>query len=147
MVTQITHPTPGFTGTGVDGVEFTDGIAYTSSPHAISVYRTAGYGIGGNPPTAIDSRDIEVECINPPGTERTVDGVTEVYDQVGTDDAGRPTYGWTTLTTQVGTPLRDASVDPHEDDYLPPTNAGAADPHGPDVVSTQTPRNPRTWAP
>lgn len=35
----------------------------------------------------------------------------------------------------LGSPLRDASVDPKPWDYLPPTNAGEADPHGPLVVS------------
>ena len=33
--------------------------------------------------------------------------------------------------------LRDAAVDPHDDDYLPPTNAGDDNPHGPRVVSPQ----------
>lgn len=36
---------------------------------------------------------------------------------------------------QLGTPLRDAAVDPHPTDFLAPTNAGEADPHGPLVVS------------
>lgn len=40
-------------------------------------------------------------------------------------------------TRLVGTPLRDAAVDPKPSDYLPPTNAGKADPHGPDVVSPE----------
>jgi hypothetical protein len=35
----------------------------------------------------------------------------------------------------VGTKLRDAAVDPKPEDFLAPTNAGKADPHGPDVVS------------
>jgi len=35
----------------------------------------------------------------------------------------------------VGTRLRDAAVDPREGDFLPPTNAGEANPHGPQVVS------------
>lgn len=35
----------------------------------------------------------------------------------------------------VGSPLRDAAVDPKPWDYLPPTNAGEADPHGPLVVA------------
>jgi len=40
------------------------------------------------------------------------------------------------VTTQpVGTRLRDAAVNPKPVDYLPPTNAGLADPHGPLVVS------------
>lgn len=40
---------------------------------------------------------------------------------------------------QLGTPLRDAAVDPREGDFLPPTNAGKAgqegNPHGPNVVA------------
>lgn len=40
-------------------------------------------------------------------------------------------------TVQLGTPLRDAAVDPQPHDFLPPTNAGEADPHGPLVVSPQ----------
>lgn len=35
----------------------------------------------------------------------------------------------------VGTRLRDAAVDPQPTDFLPPTNAGQANPHGPLVVS------------
>jgi hypothetical protein len=35
----------------------------------------------------------------------------------------------------VGTKLRDAAVNPKPGDFLAPTNAGKADPHGPDVVS------------
>lgn len=42
---------------------------------------------------------------------------------------------------QGGTPLRDAAVDPHPGDFLPPTNAGkdgeAGNPHGPNVVAPQ----------
>jgi hypothetical protein len=37
----------------------------------------------------------------------------------------------------VGTPLRDAAVDPQPEDYLAPINAGQADPHGPEVVAPQ----------
>ncbi len=37
----------------------------------------------------------------------------------------------------LGTRLRDAAVDPRPGDFLAPTNAGEADPHGPDVVSPQ----------
>lgn len=36
-----------------------------------------------------------------------------------------------------GTPLRDAAVDPMPGDFLPPINAGEADPHGPLVVSPE----------
>lgn len=37
----------------------------------------------------------------------------------------------------VGTPLRDAAVDPQEGDFLAPINAGKTNPHGPDVVSPE----------
>lgn len=40
-------------------------------------------------------------------------------------------------TVVVGTPLRDAAVDPRPSDFMPPANAGEADPHGPLVVSPQ----------
>ena len=36
---------------------------------------------------------------------------------------------------RVGTPVRDAAVDPEPGDFLAPVNAGQANPHGPDVVS------------
>ena len=39
--------------------------------------------------------------------------------------------------TQVGTPLRDAAVDPRPEDFLAPTNAGEANPHGSSVVSPE----------
>lgn len=35
----------------------------------------------------------------------------------------------------VGTPLRDAAVDPQPEDFLAPVGAGDGDPHGPDVVA------------
>lgn len=35
----------------------------------------------------------------------------------------------------VGGRLRDAAVEPRPSDFLPPVNAGVADPHGPSVVS------------
>jgi hypothetical protein len=38
---------------------------------------------------------------------------------------------------RLGTPLRDAAVDPKPEDFLAPTNAGKANPHGPDVVSPE----------
>lgn len=42
---------------------------------------------------------------------------------------------------QIGTPLRDAAVDPRSDDFLPPSNAGKAgeigNPHGPTVISPE----------
>jgi hypothetical protein len=38
---------------------------------------------------------------------------------------------------RMGTPLRDAAVDPRPEDFLPPTNAGKANPHGPLVVAPE----------
>lgn len=42
---------------------------------------------------------------------------------------------------RLGTPLRDAAVDPHPEDFLPPVNAGKegelGNPHGPHVVSPE----------
>ncbi|WP_447643172.1 hypothetical protein [Nocardioides zeae] len=38
---------------------------------------------------------------------------------------------------QVGSPTRDAAVDPRPKDFLAPTNAGEANPHGPDVVAPE----------
>ncbi|MGO2811012.1 MAG: hypothetical protein ACTIBG_06020 [Brevibacterium aurantiacum] len=40
---------------------------------------------------------------------------------------------------QTGTPLRDGAVNPQPDDYLGPSNAGEADPHGPLVVNPGLP--------
>lgn len=37
----------------------------------------------------------------------------------------------------VGNRLRDAAVDPEPEDFLPPTNAGKENPHGPKVVAPQ----------
>ncbi|MEU8821806.1 hypothetical protein [Actinoplanes sp. NPDC048796] len=37
----------------------------------------------------------------------------------------------------IGTPLRDAAVDPKPGDFLPPVNAGQENPHGPNVVSPE----------
>lgn len=43
--------------------------------------------------------------------------------------------------TRIGTPLRDAAVDPRPEDLLPPINAGVpgplGDPHGPHVVAIE----------
>lgn len=37
----------------------------------------------------------------------------------------------------IGTRLRDAAVDPRPGDFLVPTNAGEADPHGPQVIAPE----------
>jgi hypothetical protein len=43
----------------------------------------------------------------------------------------------TVSTEKVGDPVRDAAVDPREGDFLAPTNAGEANPHGTEVVSPE----------
>lgn len=40
-------------------------------------------------------------------------------------------------TVRSGTALRDAAVNPVAADFLPPTNAGEDDPHGPTCVSPE----------
>lgn len=52
------------------------------------------------------------------------------------DEPARPDSRQVTVE-QVGAPLRDAAVDPQPGDFLAPTNAGQADPHGPTVVSPE----------
>ena len=42
----------------------------------------------------------------------------------------------------IGTPLRDAAVDPKPGDFLAPVNAGSANPHGPEVVSPEIHASP-----
>jgi len=53
--------------------------------------------------------------------------VTAMKKPIDARDAAEP--------IMVGSPLRDAAVDPKPWDFLPPTNAGEADPHGPLVVA------------
>ncbi|MBV9292637.1 MAG: hypothetical protein JO222_09320 [Frankiales bacterium] len=105
--TKVTAPAEGFTGIGVGGLEFTDGVAYTDDPAILAYCETAGYGIGNNKPTYVPQDRVQPE--------------------VDARDVADP--------TMVGGPTRDAAVDPRDDDYLPPVNAGKADPHGPDVVA------------
>jgi hypothetical protein len=51
-------------------------------------------------------------------------------------DAAETTDARDVATRQVvGTELRDAAVEPRDTDFLAPTNAGQADPHGPEVVA------------
>lgn len=50
-----------------------------------------------------------------------------VEETVDARDVGQP--------TPFGSKLRDAAVDPEPSDFLPPTNAGKANPHGPLVVA------------
>ena len=77
----------------------------------------------------------------------TVDGKTAKPAELVTPDAPQPTVvdSRDVVDEQVGSKARDAAVDPQPEDFLPPVNAGKADPHGPKVVAPQvhaTPEQP-----
>lgn len=118
MTTKITSPAEGFTGRSYVGsliLDFEAGVCQYDGelPDGVRTYLLgAGFTVGSTEPAVVESID---------GRE-----IPEV-DPVDARDYAEP--------TQVGTKLRDAAVDPHPDDFLAPTNAGQADPHGPDVVS------------
>jgi len=109
--TKITAPVEGFSGVGVGGLVFTAGVAETDNIAVIDYCRSAGYGVDDTKPTRSKKA---TEPTTPPVDAR---------------DAAS--------TSQRGNQLRDAAVDPDPDDFMPPVNAGKADPHGPDVVSPQ----------
>lgn len=99
----------------VGAVQFEKGVAEVDegSPE-LGYFRRRGYGVG-SPAAPVLPYD---------KLEPTRDG--EVVDA--------RSYGeqhW------AGAPLRDAAVDPEPGDYLPPTNAGEANPHGPLVVAPE----------
>lgn len=106
---KITAPA-GKAAAGLDapgGNRFDDDGSFTTDDEAVVAYcRSVGYGVGGSRPTPVE--------------------VPEAPDPRKLDNGG---------ITPVGTPLRDAAVDPHKTDFLPPTNAGKANPHGPLVVA------------
>lgn len=106
---KITAPVAGFTGK-VAGVSFSDGKGETDDDRAIAYFRRKGYGIGNAKPTG------GKQTIEPTDPRKVGDG---------------------TGVEVVGTRLRDAAVDPDPNDFLPPTNAGEANPHGPEVVSPE----------
>lgn len=89
----------------VVGVVFVDGQAETDDPAALAYFRRRGYTIDGEGPPAADE----------PPDPRDIGGGTGIEP--------------------VGTKLRDAAVDPRPGDFLAPTNAGHANPHGPEVVA------------
>lgn len=77
------------------------------------------------------------------GLEFDDDGLLVIADQEGPE----PVDARDASTPQVvGTRLRDAAVDPEPVDFLPPVNAGKADPHGPLVVSPQIHDDPQARA-
>lgn len=62
----------------------------------------------------------------------TVDGKT-----IDLPEPPEPVDSRDVSENQLGSKLRDAAVDPQPEDFLPPVNAGKADPHGPKVVAPQ----------
>lgn len=116
MATTITSPQDDYTGDSVfiDGtvLHFVDGKAEHDGEISDAI---RGYLRGAG--FGIDSDAAELEAPPDPPDPRTV--------QSGV----------------VGTPLRDAAVDPQPDDFLPPVNAGKegpeGNPHGSNVVAPE----------
>lgn len=105
----IHAPNPAFDGV-VAGVAFAKGKATAdrkADAAAIGYFRRRGYGIGAAAPKPEPEPEPAVSAIEAAAVE------------------------------SVGGRLRDAAVDPHPDDFLPPVNAGKADPHGPKVVAPE----------
>lgn len=108
---QIHSPAEGYTATDVYGttsLHFENGVAEFDGDLPAGVRQyLLGAGYG------LDEEPAEPESTPEPADPRTLpDG-------------------------QIGTALRDAAVDPRPEDFLAPTNAGEANPHGPDVVSPE----------
>lgn len=111
--TKVYAPNEGYAGR-VGDITFEKGVADVPTDHpSMGYFKRKGYGIGSKAKSPVLPYD---------KMEPTKDG--EVVD--ARDYAESTTFG---------SPLRDAAVDPHPDDYLAPTNAGKANPHGPKVVS------------
>lgn len=108
---KVHAPVEGFTGE-VAGVAFDDGVATVDKDiqaAALGYFERKGYGIGKKA-TAADVPE-------PPDPR-----------DLGTNGDG---------IEPVGTVLRDAAVDPRPGDFLAPTNAGEANPHGPEAISPE----------
>ena len=102
---RVQAPVAGFEGVVAD-VVFHKGQAETSDVRALAYFRRKGYIVDGEQRPVGDGE---------PPDPRELGGGTGVEP--------------------VGTKLRDAAVDPRKRDFLPPTNAGEANPHGPAVVA------------
>lgn len=114
---KITSPVEGlFTTTAIGTLvlEFRDSVAEVDSDAltkgARDYLKASGYGIGSQ---KAKGREAETPQIPDPRS---------------------------TSTARVGTPIRDAAVDPRDKDFLEPINAGEANPHGTAV------RNPEIHA-
>ena len=107
--TKVHAPNAAFTGV-IAGVVFHDGVGELdaeANPGARRYFERQGFGMG--------SKAEAPETPEPPDPR----------------DIAR------TGPHRMGTPLRDAAVDPRPEDFLPPTNAGEANPHGPLVVAPE----------
>ncbi|TQJ60485.1 hypothetical protein FBY30_2753 [Arthrobacter sp. SLBN-83] len=107
---KITSPDKTYTGTSVYGsttLAFKEGVAETDDLPAGVRLYLQGAGYG----------------IDGAATAPDVPEVLDPRDVSGTE--------------QLGTALRDAAVDPQEGDFLAPTNAGKANPHGPEVIAPE----------
>lgn len=91
------------------GVQFTAGVGETRNPAAVAYFTRSGYGID-EPHPAFGKRET--------GTEYVPEAPAIVRGPESRDAA---------VVENAGGPLSDA--------FLPPTNAGHADPHGPAVVA------------
>ncbi|WP_406188383.1 hypothetical protein [[Kitasatospora] papulosa] len=96
-------------------------------------------GFNGDGPAGLEFRN---------GTAETDDEAVIAYarrrgygiDKPATDsgqEPAEPADPRTIETVHAGAPMRDAAVDPHPGDHLPPTHAGEANPHGPAVVAPE----------
>lgn len=109
-MTQVQSPIEGFTGTTVFGqttLTFKDGVADAKDAPEGVLAYLRGKGF-------------------------TVDGKT-----IDLPEAPEPVDSRDITETQIGTKARDAAVDPQPEDFLPPVNAGKADPHSAKVVAPQ----------
>lgn len=125
----VYSPNPTYSG-DVAGVRFQDGWARTDDPAALTYFRRKGYTVNGEtlggpvPDEPVDARTVGI-----PGMY-----ASRISDEDAERIAGHVVAKLTGIVP-IGTALRDAAVDPQPGDYLVPTNAGEADPHGPEVVA------------
>jgi hypothetical protein len=103
---RVEAPAGAFDGV-VAGVTFKEGVASTDDANALAYFRRHGYTVDGELTSTVEETQIDSRDVGFLGS-----GIEP-----------------------QGTRLRDASIDPEPEDFLPPINAGEADPHGPLVVA------------
>lgn len=114
---KVYAPNEGYAGS-VGDIRFEKGVATVPADHrSLGYFKRRGYGIG-------EKGQVENPVLPYDKMEPTVDG-----KPIDARDY--------TESVPFGSKLRDAAVDPAPDDFLPPTNAGKANPHGPKVVAPQ----------